>query len=103
MASRCKFSADEIKALEEARKANKDKHAEARLKALELRAKGKSSNDVAKETGFHPAYTYGAVEPITGESCFLVMPSCNTECMNVFLEELSSCYLDGYCQPLCAK
>ena len=56
MASRYKFSADEIKAIEEARKVNKDKRAEARLKALELRAKGKSSNDVAKETGFHPAY-----------------------------------------------
>ena len=39
-------------------------------------------------------YTYGAVEPITGESCFLVMPYCNTECMNVFLRELSSCYSD---------
>lgn len=39
-------------------------------------------------------YTYGAVEPITGESCFLVMPYYNTECMNVFLRELSSCYSD---------
>lgn len=56
MASRYKFSADEILAIEEARKVNKDKRAEARLKALELRAKGKGSNDVAKETGFHPAY-----------------------------------------------
>ena len=34
-------------------------------------------------------YLYGAVEPITGESCFLVMPYCNTECMNIYLEELS--------------
>ena len=23
-------------------------------------------------------YAYGAVEPITGDSCFLVMPYCNT-------------------------
>ncbi len=35
-------------------------------------------------------YVYGAVEPVTGESFFLVMLYCNTECMNVFLRELSS-------------
>ena len=29
-------------------------------------------------------YVYGAVEPLTGESCFVVMPYCNTESMNVF-------------------
>ena len=32
-------------------------------------------------------YTYGAVEPMTGESFFMIMPYCNTECMNVFLDE----------------
>ncbi len=37
-------------------------------------------------------YTYGAVEPLSGESCFLVLPYCNTECMNVFLRELSNRY-----------
>lgn len=37
-------------------------------------------------------YAYGAVEPLTGESCFLVMPYCNTDCMNIFLEELSKTY-----------
>lgn len=30
-------------------------------------------------------YAYGAVEPLTGESCFLIMPYCNTVCMNLFL------------------
>ena len=34
-------------------------------------------------------YVYGAVEPSTGESCFCIMPYCNTDCMNVFLKELS--------------
>jgi transposase len=34
-------------------------------------------------------YVYGAVEPLTGESCFWVMPRCNTECMNIYLEKLS--------------
>ena len=37
-------------------------------------------------------YAYGAVEPLTGESRFLVMPYCNTECMNLFLKELSEQY-----------
>ena len=37
-------------------------------------------------------YVYGAVEPITGESCFLIMPYCNTNCMNVFLNHLSMSY-----------
>ena len=39
-------------------------------------------------------YVYGPVEPLTGESCFLVMPYCNTVCMNIFLEELSKKYPD---------
>ena len=37
-------------------------------------------------------YVYGAVEPISGESCFLIMPYCNTNCMNVFLNHLSMSY-----------
>ena len=37
-------------------------------------------------------YTYGAVEPKTGESFFLIMPYCNTDCMNVFLKHLSDSY-----------
>ena len=37
-------------------------------------------------------YVYGAVEPLTGESCFLVLPYCNTDCMNVFLKELSETF-----------
>ncbi len=37
-------------------------------------------------------YAYGAVDPLTGESCFRIMPYCNTNCMNVFLEELPQTY-----------
>ena len=37
-------------------------------------------------------YAYGAVEPLTGDSCFLVMPYCNSVCMNLFLGELSKQY-----------
>ena len=39
-------------------------------------------------------YAYGAVEPLTGDSFFLIMPYCNSACMNIFLEELSNQYLD---------
>lgn len=46
-------------------------------------------------------YTYGAVEPLTGESCFLVMPYCNTDCMNMFLNELSSTYPDDKIVLVC--
>lgn len=53
MASRYKFSEEEIKEIEQARKENKDKRAEVRLKVLELRAKGASAKEVAAATGFH--------------------------------------------------
>ena len=41
-------------------------------------------------------YAYGAVEAQSGESFFLVLPYCNTDCMNVFLQELSSMYKNDY-------
>ncbi len=39
-------------------------------------------------------YAYGAVEPLTGESFFLVLPYSNTVCMNLFLKALSKEYPD---------
>ncbi len=56
MGSRYQFKEKEIVAIEEARKANKDKRAEQRLKALEQRAKGKSAAEVSQATGFCAAY-----------------------------------------------
>ena len=63
-----------------------------------------SRNTAGVKKGFVPAfpaitireyrYAYGAVEPLTGESCFLILPYCNTVCMNVFLQELSKQYPD---------
>jgi len=41
-------------------------------------------------------YAYGAVEPLTGESFFLIMPNCNTDCMNIFLQKLSEEYHNDY-------
>jgi len=37
-------------------------------------------------------YTYGAIEPYTGDYFFLILPYCNTDCMNVYLEHLSKNY-----------
>ena len=46
-------------------------------------------------------YAYGAVEPLIGDSCFLIMPYCNTVCMNLFLEQLSASYPDDYIVLIC--
>jgi len=74
MASMYVFSEEEITAIEKARKENKDKRVEARLKALELRAKGATAKEVSEATGFHPAsvtrlvakYRDHGLEAITG-------------------------------------
>jgi len=41
-------------------------------------------------------YAYGAVDPIDGESFFLIMPNCDTQCMNIFLRELSAAFPNDY-------
>ena len=41
-------------------------------------------------------YAYGAVEPQTGDSFFLILPNCDTVCMNVFLKELSEAFANDY-------
>ena len=56
MGSRYQFREEEIAAIQEARRKNKDKRAEQRLKALELRAKGESAKAVSQATGFCAAY-----------------------------------------------
>ena len=56
MASRYVFSNEEIREIEQARKVNKDKRVEKRLKALELRAKGASAKEVSDATGYHTNY-----------------------------------------------
>ena len=37
-------------------------------------------------------YAYGAIEPLTGENFFLVLPYSNTDCMNLFLQELAKAF-----------
>lgn len=46
-------------------------------------------------------YAYGAVEPLTGDSFFLIMPYCNTVCMNIYLQGLSDAYPDDLILLVC--
>ena len=41
-------------------------------------------------------YAFGAVDPRSGDSFFLILPYCNTTCMNLFLRELSAAYPQDY-------
>jgi putative transposase len=41
-------------------------------------------------------YAYGAAEPLTGDSFFLVLPYANTMCMQLYLEKLSETFSDDY-------
>lgn len=48
-----------------------------------------SRTNVQIKLGFENFYLYGAVDPDQGTSINLILPYVNTECMNVFLEELA--------------
>ena len=56
MAQIYKFSEQEIEEIVQARRENKDKRVETRLKALEMRARNVKASKIAEATGFHPAY-----------------------------------------------
>ena len=53
---RYRYSEADLEKIAAARKKNKDKRAEKRLYALELRAEGKSAEEVSAATGIHKAY-----------------------------------------------
>ena len=69
-----RYSEEDREQIVAARKRNKDKRAEKRLHALELRAEGKSAAEVSAATGFHSAYISqltakyrnGGIEAIAG-------------------------------------
>jgi transposase len=56
MPKRYHISEEQVKELEATRKNNKDKNIENRLKALVLRAEGKTLTQIAEATEYHPAY-----------------------------------------------
>ena len=41
-------------------------------------------------------YAYGAVSPLDGDMVSLVLPKCNTQCMNIFLAEVSKQHPNDY-------
>jgi len=41
-------------------------------------------------------YAYGAIEILTGDSFFLVLPYANSDCMNTYLAELSAYFPDDF-------
>jgi len=69
-----RYTEEDREIISAARKANKDKRAEKRLHAIELKAEGKSAAEAAAATGFHPAYISeltakyrkGGIEAISG-------------------------------------
>lgn len=69
-----RYTEKDIETIRLARKENKDKRVEQRLKALEMQALGEKTKDIAKATGFHPAsisrlmakFRDGGIEAITG-------------------------------------
>ena len=60
-----------------------------RMKRALAESTSRNTAGVRKASVREYRYAYGAIEPLTGKSCFLVMPYCNTACMNLFLRELS--------------
>lgn len=69
-----RYTEKDLETIRMARKENKDKRVEQRLKALEMQALGEKAKDIAKATGFHPAsisrlmakFRDGGIEAITG-------------------------------------
>ena len=74
LTTKYEITAEQKHEIEEARRKNKDKRVEAKLKALSLRADGLKSKEISEATGFHPAYVstivskyiHGGIEAIVG-------------------------------------
>ena len=69
-----KITEEQQKEIAEARKENKNKNVERRLKAIALRAEGKTLREIGEQCGYHPsyisnilsAYNKGGLEAIIG-------------------------------------
>lgn len=48
-----------------------------------------SRTQVKIKLGFDNFYLYGAVSPASGQHISLILPNVNTQCMNIFLQELA--------------
>ena len=74
MAKKYEITKEQKEEIEAARKRNRNKRTEAKLKVLVLRAEGKTANEIHQKTGYHPAYVstlvskyiHGGLEAMTG-------------------------------------
>ena len=74
MAKKYEITEEQKEEIEGARKKNRNKRTEAKLKVLVLRAEGRSANEIHQTTGYHAAYVstlvskyiHGGLEAITG-------------------------------------
>ena len=74
MATKYEITAEQKIEIEQARKVNRDKRTEAKLRVLVMRAEGANAKEISKVTGFHSAYIstivskyiHGGLEAITG-------------------------------------
>ena len=62
---------------------------------------GKARPTVFKQLVREFRYLFGAVDPLTGDSCFRMFSHCDTICMNVFLKEMSNDFKDDYILLIC--
>ena len=56
MATKYRFSKEELEQIQNARKANKSKQVERRLRVLVMMSEGHKNKDIAKATGYHEVY-----------------------------------------------
>ena len=62
MKMKYQFSKEQYAEIKAAKKANRDKQIDTRLKVLELRCEGKGIIEIAKETGFHRSHVSGLIK-----------------------------------------
>ena len=71
------FTEEDLAEIQEARRRNRDKNVERRLKALELKAAGHTGREIAEITGYYPGYISKlaakyrnkGIEAISGNHC----------------------------------
>jgi len=74
MATKYQITTEQKEEIEEFRRKNKDKRAEAKLRVLVMRAEGAKAKQISEATGFHAAYVstivskylHGGIEAIVG-------------------------------------
>jgi transposase len=97
------FAEKDIEIIKEARKKNKDKRAEVRLYALQLRAEGKRAKEIAEEVGVSAPYVSqlaakyfaGGIEAIAGNHYGGNRRNMSVEEEAAFLEQFSKKAEDG--------